>query len=140
MVVATAWAFVFAVLLVLRVALQRADPSPVLPPAWLRVGATGLLVLLVAAASLALRAPLVGVSALRVEQAAAFLAITRLLGLGAQPDPGRAEQLLIVLLGVHAVGAIVLSDDVSRGTELWRTGLWGLALSFGLLTATLLYR
>ena len=105
---------------------------------WLRPGAAGLLLLLVSAASLARRAPVVGAVVLRVEQAAAFLAVTRLLGLGAQPDPGRAEQLLIALIGLHAVGAIVVSDDVGRDTPTWRTGLWGLALSFGALTATLL--
>ncbi len=77
---------------------------------------------------------------LRVEQAAVFVAITRLLGLGTQPDPGRAEQILIALLGVHAVGAIVVSDDVSTGSQSWRMGLWALAISFGVLTATLLPR
>lgn len=137
---ATAWALVFALLLVLRVALQWSEPSAERPLDWLRVGAVALLVLLVVAAALARRAPLVGGIVLRVEQAAVFVAITRLLGLGAQPDPGRAEQLLIALLGVHAVGAIVVSDDVSTGSQGWRTGLWALAISFGVLTATLFPR
>lgn len=137
---ATAWALVFALLLVLRVALQWSEPSAERPLDWLRVGAVALLVLLVVAAALARRAPLVGGIVLRVEQAAVFVAITRLLGLGAQPDPGRAEQLLIALLGVHAVGAIVVSDDVSTGSQSWRTGLWALAISFGVLTATLFPR
>lgn len=137
-VAATAWVVVFALLLALRVALQWSDPSSSQPLGWLRLGAVALLVLLVASASLARRSPAVGRVVLRVEQAAAFVAITRLLGLGAQPDPGRSEQLLIALLGVHAVGAIVLSEDVSTGSRAWRTGLWGLALSFGVLTATLL--
>jgi hypothetical protein len=133
-----AWSVLFAVLLVLRVALQRSDASPGPPLGWLRVGATSLLGLLVLAAALGRRVPFVGAVVLRIEQAAAFIAITRLLGLGAQPDPGRAEQLLIALLGVHAVGAIVVSDEVSAGTQARRTGLWTLALSFGALTATLL--
>lgn len=137
---ATAWALVFALLLVLRVALQWSEPSAERPLDWLRVGAVALLVLLVVAAALARRAPLVGGIVLRVEQAAVFVAITRLLGLGAQPDPGRAEQLLIALLGVHAVGAIVVSDDVSTGSQSWRTGLWALAIGFGVLTATLFPR
>jgi hypothetical protein len=137
---ATAWALVFALLLVLRVALRWSEPSAELPLGWLRLGAVVLLVLLVVAAALARRAPLVGGIVLRVEQAAAFVAITRLLGLGTQPDPGRAEQLLIALLGVHAVGAIVVSDDVSTGSQSWRTGLWALAISFGVLTATLFPR
>jgi hypothetical protein len=138
--VATAWALVFALLLVLRVALRWSEPSAEPPLGWLRLGAVALLVLLVVAAVLARRAPLVGGIVLRVEQAAAFVAITRLLGLGTQPDPGRAEQLLIALLGVHAVGAIVVSDDVSTGSQSWRTGLWALAISFGVLTATLFPR
>jgi hypothetical protein len=137
---ATAWALVFALLLVLRVALQWSEPSSALPLGWLRLGAVSLLVLLVVAAALARRAPLVGSIVLRVEQAAVFVAITRLLGLGSQPDPGRAEQLLIALLGVHAVGAIVVSDDVSTGSQAWRTSLWALAISFGVLTATLFSR
>ena len=137
---ATAWALVFALLLVLRVALQWSEPSAELPLGWLRLGAAVLLVLLVVAAALARRAPLVGGIVLRVEQAAAFVAITRLLGLGTQPDPGRAEQILIALLGVHAVGAIVVSNDVSTASQSWRMGLWALAISFGVLTATLLPR
>jgi succinate dehydrogenase hydrophobic anchor subunit len=137
---ATAWALVFALLLVLRVALQWSEPSSEHALRWLRLGAVSLLVLLVVAAALARRAPLVGSIVLRVEQAAAFVAITRLLGLGAQPDPGRSEQLLIALLGVHAVGAIVVSDDVSAGSQTWRTALWALAISFGVLTATLFPR
>jgi len=137
---ATAWALVFALLLVLRVAHQWSERSSERPLDWLRLGAVVLLVLLVVAAALARRAPLVGGIVLRVEQAAVFVAITRLLGLGAQPDPGRAEQLLIALLGVHAVGAIVVSDDVSTGSQSWRTGLWALAISFGVLTATLFPR
>ncbi|MGZ6140357.1 MAG: hypothetical protein ACXWLA_06765 [Myxococcaceae bacterium] len=138
--VGTAWALVFALLLVLRVALEWSEPSSALPLGWLRLGAPALLLLLVVAAALARRAPLVGSIVLRVEQAAAFVAITRLLGLGTQPDPGRAEQLLIALLGVHAVGAIMVSDDVSTGTQTWRTALWALAISFGVLTATLFPR
>jgi len=137
---ATAWALVFALLLVLRVAHRWSERSSERPLDWLRLGAVVLLVLLVVAAALARRAPLVGGIVLRVEQAAVFVAITRLLGLGAQPDPGRAEQLLIALLGVHAVGAIVVSDDVSTGSQSWRTGLWALAISFGVLTATLFPR
>jgi multisubunit Na+/H+ antiporter MnhB subunit len=137
---ATAWALVFALLLVLRVAHQWSERSSERPLDWLRLGAVVLLVLLVVAAALARRAPLVGGIVLRVEQAAVFVAITRLLGLGAQPDPGRAEQLLIALLGVHAVGAIVVSDDVSTGSQSWRTGLWALAIGFGVLTATLFPR
>ncbi len=137
---ATAWALAFALLLVLRVALQWSEPSAEPSLGWLRLGAVALLVLLVVAAALGRRAPLVGGIVLRVEQAAAFVAITRLLGLGTQPDPGRPEQLLIALLGVHAVGAIVVSDDVSTGSQSWRTGLWALAISFGILTATLFPR
>ena len=135
--VVAAWAMLFAVLLV---ALQRSEAALAHPLGWLRVGASALLVLLVLAAALGRRAPLVGKIALRLEQGAAFIAITRLLGLGAQPDPGRVEQLLIALLGVHAVGAIVLSDEVSAAGQAWRTGLWTLALSFAALTVTLMTR
>jgi hypothetical protein len=139
-VLATAWAVVFALLLAVRVLLQRAQGSPADSQMWLHVGAMVLLALLVLAAALGTRAPLVGRVVLRVEQAAVFVAITRLLGLGAHPNPGRAEQVLIALLGVHAVGAIVVSDELSTGTPPWRMGLWALALSFGVLTITLLAR
>ena len=77
---------------------------------------------------------------LRVEQAAVFVAITRLLALGAHPGPVRAERVLIALLGVHAVGAIIVSDELSTGTPAWRMGLWVLVLSFGALTASVLAR
>ena len=115
LVVAT-WAALFAVLLVLRVVLQRSDASPGAPLGWLRHRrGAALLVLLVSAAALGgVGHRCVGRVVLRVEQAAVFIAITRLLGLGAQPDPGRAEQLLIALLGLHAVGAIVVSDELSE--------------------------
>ncbi len=139
-VLAAAWAVLFALLLALRVMLQRAEGSPTDSQQWLQVGAVTLLVLLVLAAALGSRAPIVGRVVLRVEQAAVFVAITRLLGLGAHPDPGRAEQVLIALLGVHAVGAIVVSDELSTGTPSWGMGLWALALSFGVLTISLLAR
>jgi hypothetical protein len=137
-VLATAWAVLFALLLALRMVLQHAEVAPAAPQAWLRVGSVAVFVLLALAAALGSRAPVVGRVVLRVEQAAAFVAITRLLGLGAHPDPGRAEQVLIALLGVHAVGAIVVSDELSTGTPSWRMGLWILAFSFGLLTFSLL--
>jgi len=122
------------------VVFQRTEPVPAVSQAWLHIGLVALLALLVVAAALGSRAPMVGSVVLRVEQAAAFVAITRLLGLGNQPDPGRAEQVLIALLGVHAVGAIVVSDELSTGTSPWRMGLWGLALSFGALTISVLAR
>jgi hypothetical protein len=140
MLLATGWAVVFAVLLALRVMYQRTAAIPPDSQLWLRIGSVVLLLLLTVAAALGNRAPLVGSVVLRVEQAAAFVAITRLLGLGTQPDPGRAEQVLIALLGVHAVGAIVVSDELSTGTPSWRAGLWGLALSFGALTLSVLAR
>ena len=140
LVLAIVWAVLFAVLLTLRVVFQRTEPVPAVSQAWLHIGLVALLALLVVAAALGSRAPVVGSVVLRVEQAAAFVAITRLLGLGNQPDPGRAEQVLIALLGVHAVGAIVVSDELSTGTSPWRMGLWGLALSFGALTISLLAR
>lgn len=139
-VLATAWAVVFAALLALRVLFQRAEGSPRDSQAWLQLGSVALLLLLVGAAVLGSRVPLVGSVVLRIEQAAVFVAITRLLGLGTQPDPGRAEQVLIALLGVHAVGAIVVSDELSTGTPPWRMGLWILALSFGALTISVLTR
>ncbi|HZJ54326.1 MAG TPA: hypothetical protein VFD38_09330 [Myxococcaceae bacterium] len=139
-VLATAWAALFALLLALRVMFQRAEQSPPSSQVWLRLGSVALLLLLVVAAALGSRAPLVGSVVLRIEQAAVFVAITRLLGLGTQPDPGRAEQVLIALLGVHAVGAIVVSDELSTGTPPWRMGLWVLALSFGALTLSVLAR
>jgi len=139
-VLAAAWAVLFTLLLALRVVLQRAEGSPAAPREWLQLGAVALSVLLVLAAGLGSRAPVVGRVVLRVEQAAAFVAITRLLGLGAHPDPGRAEQVLIALVGVHAVGAIVVSDELSTGTPPWRMGLWALALSFGMLTISLVAR
>ena len=139
-VLATAWAVVFAVLLALRVMFQRADGEPRDSQTWLQLGSVALLLLLVVAAALGNRMPLVGSVVLRIEQAAVFVAITRLLGLGTQPDPGRAEQVLIALLGVHAVGAIVVSDELSTATPPWRTGLWILALSFGALTISVLTR
>jgi len=140
LVLAIVWAVLFAVLLTLRVVFQRTEPVPAVSQAWLHIGLVALLALLVVAAALGSRAPMVGSVVLRVEQAAAFVAITRLLGLGNQPDPGRAEQVLIALLGVHAVGAIVVSDELSTGTSPWRMGLWGLALSFGALTISVLAR
>jgi hypothetical protein len=140
LVLAAAWAILFAVLLALRFMLQRTAAVPTDSQVWLRIGSLVVLVLLVAAAALGNRAPMVGSVVLRVEQAAVFVAITRLLGLGNQPDPGRAEQVLIALLGVHAVGAIVVSDELPTGTPAWRTGLWVLALSFGALTISVLAR
>lgn len=139
-VLVTAWAVVFALLLALRVLFQRAEGSPRDSEAWLQLGSVALLLLLVGAAALGSRAPLVGSVVLRIEQAAVFIAITRLLGLGNQPDPGRAEQILIAMLGVHAVGAIVVSDELSTGTPPWRMGLWVLALSFAALTISVLAR
>jgi len=140
LVLVIVWAVLFAVLLTLRVVFQRTEPVPAVSQAWLHIGLVALLALLVVAAALGSRAPMVGSVVLRVEQAAAFVAITRLLGLGNQPDPGHAEQVLIALLGVHAVGAIVVSDELSTGTSPWRMGLWGLALSFGALTISVLAR
>ena len=93
-VLATAWAVLFSVLLVLLVAFQRAAAAPSEPLEWLRIGTVTLLGLLVVAAISGRRAPLVGSVVLRIEQAAVFVAITRLLGLGAHPDPVRAEQVL----------------------------------------------
>ena len=140
MVLAAAWAVVFAALLAVRVMYQKSTAVPPDSQLWLRIGAVVLLVLLTVAATLGSRAPVLGSVVLRVEQAAAFVAITRLLGLGNQPDPGRAEQVLIALLGVHAVGAIVVSDELSTATPSWRMGLWVLALSFGALTISVLAR
>ena len=140
LILAGAWALLFAVLLTLHFMLQRTATVPADSQVWLRIGSVVLLVLLLAAAALGNRSPAVGSVVLRVEQAAVFVAITRLLGLGNQPDPGRAEQVLIALLGVHAVGAIVVSDELSTGTPSWRTGLWVLALSFGALTLGVLAR
>src|SRR5690242_1612395 len=140
LVLAAAWAALFALLLGLRVMFQRSDAAPADGQVWLRIGSVALLVLLTLAAALGNRAPWVGTVVLRVEQAAVFVAITRLLGLGTQPDPGRAEQVLIALLGVHAVGAIVVSDELSTATPPWRLGLWGLALSFAALTISVLAR
>ena len=139
-VLAIAWAILFSVLLALRVALQRMAAEPAHSLAWLRIGSMAMLALLIVAAALGRRAPLVGSVVLRVEQAAAFVAITRLLGLGSQPDPGRAEQVLIALLVVHGLGAIVVSDELPTGTPSWRAGLWALALSFGALTISVLAR
>ena len=139
-VLATAWAVVFAALLALRVLFQRADGSPRDSQAWLQLGSVALLLLLVVAAALGSRVPLVGSVVLRIEQVEVFVGITRLLGLGTQPDPGRPEQVLIALLGVHAVGAIIVSDELSTGTPPWRTGLWILALSFAALTISVLTR
>lgn len=139
-VLAVAWAILFSAMLALRVALQRSAAEPVHSLAWLRIGSVTLLGLLIVGAVLGSRVPMVGSVVLRVEQAAAFVAITRLLGLGNQPDPGRAEQVLIALLGVHAVGAIVVSDELSTRTPSWRAGLWALALSFGALTISVLAR
>jgi len=139
-VLAAAWAALFALLLCFRVMFQRSDAAPPDSQVWLCIGSVALLVLLTLAAALGHRTPWVGTVVLRVEQAAVFVAITRLLGLGTQPDPGRAEQVLIALLGVHAVGAIVVSDELSTGTPPWRLGLWGLALSFAALTISVLAR
>jgi len=135
-----AWALLFAVLLAIRVALQRSQPRPMVSLQWLRVGTVAVLGLLVGAALLARRDPRVGRVVLRIEQGAAFIGITRLLGLGAQPDPGRPEQVLIALLCVHAVGAIVVSEELEPGTAAWRSGLWILALSFGALALSVLAR
>lgn len=140
LVLAAAWAVLFALLLGIRVMFQRSDAAPADSQAWLRIGSVALLVLLTLGAALGHRSPLVGTVVLRVEQAAVFVAITRLLGLGNQPDPGRPEQVLIALLGVHAVGAIVVSDELSTGTPPWRLGLWALALSFAALTISVLAR
>src|SRR5262245_43960967 len=123
-VLATAGAVVFAALLALRVLFQRAEGSPRDSQVWLQLGSVALLLLLVGAAALGSRVPLVGTVVLRIEQAAVFVAITRLLGLGNQPDPGRAERVLIALLGVHDVGAIVVADEMSGGNPAWRAGLW----------------
>jgi len=131
---AVVWAVVFVVLLGVRVMLQRSATTAGSRRMWLEAGALVLLALLLVAAALARRAPGVGNVVLRLEQAAVFVAITQLLGLGTQPDPGRSEQVLIALLGVHAVGAIVVSDELRSGTSAWRTGLWVLALSVGALT------
>ncbi|HEY1907443.1 MAG TPA: hypothetical protein VGG91_15460 [Myxococcaceae bacterium] len=139
-VLATVWAVLFTVLLAVRITWQRDAPAPSESLQWLRMGTVALLALLVLAAASGRRAPIVGTVVLRVEQAAVFVAITRLLGLGAHPDPIRAEQVLIALLGVHGVGAIIVSDELSTGTPAWRTGLWVLALSFGALTASVLVR
>lgn len=139
-VLTTAWAVLFAVLLALRVAFQRSAPAPPESLDWLRLGSVALLALLVVAAALGHRAPAVASVVLRVEQAAVFIAITRLLGLGAHPDPVRAEQVLLALLGVHCVGAIIVSNELSTGTPTWRKGLWVLALSFAALTASVLAR
>src|SRR5678816_3834820 len=76
-VLAAAWAVLFTLLLALRVVLQRAEGSPAAPREWLQLGAVALSVLLVLAAGLGSRAPVVGRVVLRVEQAAAFVAITR---------------------------------------------------------------
>ena len=137
---ATAWAVVFVLLLALRVVFLMAEGRPPDSRTWLQLGSLVLLLLLVGAAVLGGRQPRIGSVVLRIEQAAVFVAITRLLGLGTQPDPGRAEQVLIALLGVHAVGAIAVSDELSTGTLPWRMGLWILALSFGALTISVLAR
>ncbi|HET6984042.1 MAG TPA: hypothetical protein VFI53_18000 [Myxococcaceae bacterium] len=139
-VLATAWAVLFSVLLAVRISWQRDAAAPSEPLQWLRMGTLVLLGLLILAAASGRRAPIVGSVVLRVEQAAVFVAITRLLGLGAHPDPVRAEQVLIALLGVHGVGAIIVSDELSTGTPAWRMGLWVLALSFAALTASVLVR
>lgn len=139
-VLATAWAVLFSVLLAVRISWQRDAVAPTEPLQWLRMGTLVLLGLLILAAASGRRAPIVGSVVLRVEQAAVFVAITRLLGLGAHPDPVRAEQVLIALLGVHGVGAIIVSDELSTGTPAWRMGLWVLALSFAALTASVLVR
>ena len=140
MLLVAAWALLFAVLLAFRVGLQRSAPPPGASLDWLRLGSLTVLGFLLLGAVLANRVPAVGSVALRVEQAAVFLAITRLLGLGAQPDPGRPERVLMALLGVHAVGAIVVSDELRTGTPSWRAGLWVLASSFGALTVSVLTR
>jgi len=139
-VLATAWAVLFSVLLAVRISWQRDAPAPSESLQWLRTGTLALLALLILAAASGRRAPIVGSVVLRIEQAAVFVAITRLLGLGAHPDPVRAEQVLIALLGVHGVGAIIVSDELSTATPVWRMGLWVLALSFGALTASVLVR
>jgi hypothetical protein len=139
-VLATAWAVLFSVLLAVRISWQRDASAPSESLQWLRMGTLVLLALLILAAASGRRAPIVGSIVLRVEQAAVFVAITRLLGLGAHPDPVRAEQVLIALLGVHGVGAIIVSDELSTATPAWRMGLWVLALSFGALTASVLVR
>jgi len=139
-VLAAAWGALFSLLLAVRIVFQRTEAAPADSQAWLHIGSVALLVLLILAAALGQRTPWVGTVVLRVEQAAVFVAITRLLGLGNQPDPGRAEQVLIALLVVHAVGAIVVSDELSTGTPPWRLGLWGLALSFAALTISVLAR
>lgn len=140
-VIAAAWAVLFALLLAVRFTLQRsAAPVAREGPDWLRMGAVVLLGLLVLAAALGHRAPWIGDLVLRVEQGAVFVAVTRLLGLGAQPNPGPPEQVLIGLLVVHAIGAILVSDEVPGGTPPRRAGLWALAGSFAALTATLLVR
>ena len=134
-----AWSALFAVLLALRVALQRSDASPGPPLGWLRIGATALLVLLVArggARAVAHRSSVRSCCAWSRRRCSSPSPGSS--GSATQPDPGRAEQLLIALLGLHAVGAIVVSDELSAGTQAWRTGLWTLALSFGALTVTLL--
>jgi len=140
MLLAAAWALLFAGLLAFRVGLQWSAPPPGTSLEWLRLGCIAVLSLLLLGAVLANRAPALGSVALRVEQGAVFLAITRLLGLGAHPDPGRPERVLIALLGVHAVGAIVVSDELRTGTPSWRAGLWVLASSFGALTVSVLTR
>lgn len=139
-VLATAWAVLFSVLLAVRISWQRDAMAPSESLQWLRMGTLVLLGLLILAAASGRRAPIVGSVVLRVEQAAVFVAITRLLGLGAHPDPVRAEQVLIALLGVHGVGAIIVSDELSTATPPWRMGLWVLAVSFGALTASVLVR
>ena len=139
-VLATAWAVLFSVLLAVRISWQRDAVAPSESLQWLRMGTLVLLGLLLLAAASGRRVPIVGSVVLRVEQAAVFVAITRLLGLGAHPDPVRAEQVLIALLGVHGVGAIIVSDELSTATPAWRMGLWVLALSFGALTASVLAR
>ena len=139
-VLATAWAVLFSVLLAVRISWQRDAVAPSESLQWLRMGTLVLLALLILAAASGRVAPIVGSVVLRVEQAAVFVAITRLLGLGAHPDPVRAEQVLIALLGVHGVGAIIVSDELSTGTPAWRMGLWVLALSFAALTASVLVR
>jgi hypothetical protein len=139
-VLATVWTVLFSVLLAVRISWQLDAVAPSESLQWLRMGTLVLLGLLILAAASGRRAPIVGSVVLRVEQAAVFVAITRLLGLGVHPDPVRAEQVLIALLGVHGVGAIIVSDELSTATPAWRTGLWVLALSFGTLTASVLVR